>query len=203
MEEYMKECMRKLALWHTRTFKPIMTHDELEPIMATLGFVGLPPTTTFSGGVWKEYVCSAGRWVANSGFSAAEPPPPRAKLPYPRVDGLHIYTYRAFIDAVNFYLEMGDFSDLFHVRGMPLHRAHDRSRKWRRMEEDDSVFVYREGTLDQATYNLYHFDKNSSNNGGSNKSKSIGLRNRGNNTTSTCIVPLKDLVPSPVKLERV
>ena len=114
MEEYMKECMRKLALWYTRNFKPIMTHDELEPIMATLGFVGLPPVTA-SGGLWKEYVCSAGRWVANVGSNTAEPPP-RPKLPYPRIDGLHIYTYRAFIDAVNFYLEMGDFSDLFHIR---------------------------------------------------------------------------------------
>ncbi|KAM1684040.1 hypothetical protein ACFXTN_032148 [Malus domestica] len=42
MEDYMRGCTRKLALWYTRTFKPIMTHDELEPIMATLGFVGLP-----------------------------------------------------------------------------------------------------------------------------------------------------------------
>uniref|UniRef100_A0A803NIM0 Uncharacterized protein n=1 Tax=Cannabis sativa TaxID=3483 RepID=A0A803NIM0_CANSA len=106
MEDYMKECMRKLALWHTRTFKPIMTHDELEPIMATLGFVGLPPSTAAvgSGNIWKEYVCSAGRWVANN--NSAEPPP-RPKLPYPKIDGLHIYTYRAFTEAVNFYLEMG------------------------------------------------------------------------------------------------
>lgn len=114
----MKECMRKLAMWYTRTFKPIMTHDELEPIMATLGFVGLPPTTTAAhGGPWKEYVFSAGQWRANSssGSSVAEAQP-RPRLPYPRIDGLHIYTYRAFIDAVNFYLEMCDFSDLFHIR---------------------------------------------------------------------------------------
>ena len=86
-------------------------------------------------------------------------------------------------------------------RGMPLHRALDRNRKWRRMEEDDSVFVYREGTLDQAIYNLYHFDKS----GASNKPKSTGIRNKGNNTANTCIVPLKDINPSPmvVKLEKV
>ncbi|XP_062104429.1 uncharacterized protein LOC133815605 [Humulus lupulus] len=196
MEDYMKECMRKLAIWYTRTFKPIMTHDELEPIMATLGFVGLPPSTAAaaaSGSLWKEYVCSAGRWVANN---SAEPPP-RPKLPYPRIDGLHIYTYRAFTEAVNFYLEMGNFSDLFHIRGMPLHRNLDRSRKWRRMEEDDSVFVYRDGTIDQATYNLYHFAKNSNNNNGvsNDKSKSIGLRSKGNNSTNTCVVPWKDIVP--------
>ncbi|EXB40435.1 hypothetical protein L484_013738 [Morus notabilis] len=205
MEEYMKECMRKLAMWYTRTFKPIMTHDELEPIMATLGFVGLPPTTTAAhGGPWKEYVFSAGQWRANSssGSSVAEAQP-RPRLPYPRIDGLHIYTYRAFIDAVNFYLEMCDFSDLFHIRGMPLHRAHDRNRKWRRMEEDDSVFVYREGTLDQSTYNFYHFDKNNNKSGGSSRVKSIGIRNKGNSTPTSCVVPLKDLVPSPVKLEKV
>lgn len=90
------------------------------------------------------------------------------------------------------------------LRGMPLHRAHDRNRKWRRMEEDDSVFVYREGTLDQSTYNLYHFDKNNNNNsGGSSRVKSIGIRNKGHSTPTSCVVPLKDLVPSPVKLEKV
>ncbi|KAK9286068.1 hypothetical protein L1049_014447 [Liquidambar formosana] len=94
------------------------------------------------GGGRKEYVYSAEGWLRES---TAEP------LPRPRMDGLHIYTYRAFIDAVKFYLEMSDISDLFHIRGMSLHRIHDRSKKWRRMEEDDSVFVY--GTLDQATYN--------------------------------------------------
>ncbi|KAF4373960.1 hypothetical protein CsatB_005115 [Cannabis sativa] len=203
MEDYMKECMRKLALWHTRTFKPIMTHDELEPIMATLGFVGLPPSTAAvgSGNIWKEYVCSAGRWVANN--NSAEPPP-RPKLPYPKIDGLHIYTYRAFTEAVNFYLEMGNFSDLFHIRGMPLSRSLDRNRKWRKMEEDESVFVYRDGTIDQATYNLYHFPKNNTttnnNNNGNgvsneNKPKSIGLRSKGNNSPNSCVVPWKDIVP--------
>lgn len=43
---------------------------------------------------------------------------------------------------------------------MPLHRMHDRNKKWRCMEEDENIFVYREGTLDQATYNFYHFGYN-------------------------------------------
>lgn len=115
----MKGSMRKLALWYTRTFKPIMTHDELEPIMATLGFVGRPPAAAApnSAVLWKEYVFSAaGGWRSRWGVPANEPPLPRPRLPYPRIDGLHIYSFRAFIEAVNFYLEMCDISDLFHIR---------------------------------------------------------------------------------------
>ncbi|KAF3434914.1 hypothetical protein FNV43_RR22001 [Rhamnella rubrinervis] len=206
MEECMKESMRKLAMWHTRTFKPIMTHDELEPIMATLGFVGRPPESS-----WKEYVYSpspAGRWwqwQVKRGYSGSDatdptpaspppPPPPKPRLPYPRIDGLHIYTYRAFIDAVRFYIGMDDISDLLHIRGMPLYRTHDRNRKWRLMEEDGSVFVYREGTLDQATHNYYHIDKNVSNNG-SNRYNPKLLRNQVNNSSQTsCLVALKDII---------
>ncbi|KAF8405597.1 hypothetical protein HHK36_010504 [Tetracentron sinense] len=106
----MEECMRKLALWYTKTFKPIMTHDELEPIMATLGFISLPPTPSpanVGASAWKEYVFSAG--------GCRSPSPTEPRLPYPRIDGLHICTYRAFVDAVSFYLEKTDISDLFHV----------------------------------------------------------------------------------------
>ncbi|KAG2706269.1 hypothetical protein I3843_05G086100 [Carya illinoinensis] len=196
--EYMKLCMRKLALWFTRTFKPIMTHEELEPIMATLGFVGLPPSTPNAAIPWKEYLYMAGgSWRSNSssGLSPAEAPP-KPRLPYPRIDGLHIYTYRAFLDAVNFYIDLSDISDLFHIRGMPFHSVHDHNRKWRRMEEDESVFVYREGTLDQGTYNVYHFDKSSSSsdNDGRNGCNSIVIRNKGNNTQVSCIVSLKDII---------
>ncbi|XWS63210.1 hypothetical protein CRYUN_Cryun06bG0076200 [Craigia yunnanensis] len=201
MEDCMRVCMRKLAFWYTRTFKPLMTHDELEPIMATMGFVGLPPDQGSSAIAWKEYVYRASPGVSWQSKSlsclcstAGEPPitePPRLKLPYPRIDGLHIYTYRAFLDAVNFYLEMCDISELFHIRGMPLHRSHDLSCKWRCMEEDDSVFVYREGTLEQTTYNLYHFNKpNSSRNG----YISIVIRDKGNNAPVSCFVPLKDII---------
>lgn len=122
----MRLCMRKLALWCTKTFKPLMTHDELEPIMATMGFVGLPLDHGTSPVVWKEYVYRGFSWRLSmkSKSCLGEPPttePPRPKLPYPWIDGLHIYTYRAFLDAVNYYLEMCDISELFHIRyGLPL-----------------------------------------------------------------------------------
>ncbi|XP_002868838.2 uncharacterized protein LOC9304910 [Arabidopsis lyrata subsp. lyrata] len=129
----MEECMRKLALWHTRTFKPVMTHEELEPIMSTMGFIA----QATGGGGFKEYV-----------FLSSPTTTTRPRLPYPHIDGLHISTYQAFIDALAFFL---DVSDLFHVRGMPLQRVKDKNRKWRRMEEDElSVFVYRDGTLDKS-----------------------------------------------------
>ncbi|KAF8013260.1 hypothetical protein BT93_I1189 [Corymbia citriodora subsp. variegata] len=216
MEESMRECMRKLALWHTRTFKPIMTHDELEPIMATLGFVGLPPSASAGGAVaWKEYAYSAsasgrrGGGGGGGGGGGAAPPRPRARprLPYPRIDGLHSYTYQAFVDGVNSYLEMCDISVLFHIRGMPLHRL-DLYKKWRRMQEDESVFVYREGTLDQATYNLYHFDHRNNRDdgggggfdtrmycgGGGDGNGSLVIRDKGNSAPVSCLVPLKDII---------
>ncbi|KAG9456642.1 hypothetical protein H6P81_001150 [Aristolochia fimbriata] len=110
----MEEYLRKLALWHTKTFRPIITHEELEPIMATLGFVALPATTV-GGTPWKEYVFSAaGCQKPNS--TGATDPPPRPRLPFPRIDALHIYTYRAFFDAVAHFLGKRDIADHFHVR---------------------------------------------------------------------------------------
>lgn len=76
---------------------------------------------------------------------------------------------------------------------MPLHRVHDRNRKWRRMEEDESIFVYREGTLDQTAYNLYHFDKNLSTNNSGNGCNAI-IRNKVNNAPVSSIVSLKDVI---------
>ena len=111
MEDCMRECMRKLGLWYTRNFKPIMTHEELEPIMATLGFVALPSSDDDD---WKEYVYCAGA----GGWPPTEAPPPRTRLPYPRIDGLHIYTYTAFLEALDFYLHMNNISDLFHIRSV-------------------------------------------------------------------------------------
>ncbi|GMH18140.1 hypothetical protein Nepgr_019981 [Nepenthes gracilis] len=192
----MRDCMRKLALWYTRTFKPIMTHEELEPIMATLGFEGRVPKPAPNGVVWKEYVYSAGGSRTRGGGGRGEAqqqqptPRPRPRLPYQRIDGLHIYTYRAFIDAVNFYLEMGDISDLFHVRGMPLHPTHDRNKKLRRMDEDGSVFVYREGTLDHATLSLYHGNHDDD----SNDRSSLIIRKKGSHLSVGNVVPLKDII---------
>lgn len=105
----------KLVLWYTVNFRPIMSHRFLEFILSTLGFVGLPPSKpiTASTMAWREYVYPAGgpwRRRLREGQQ-----PPRPKLPYPMIDGLHISTYKAFIDAVEFYLGR-DISDIFHVR---------------------------------------------------------------------------------------
>ncbi|ESQ53061.1 hypothetical protein EUTSA_v10027398mg [Eutrema salsugineum] len=139
----MEVSMRKLALWHTRTFKPVMTHEELEPIMSTMGFVGLPPNHATGGGLIQEYVFLS--------CPTNDDHQPRPSLPYPLIDGLHINTYQAFLDALAFFLNV---SDLFHVRGMPLQRVEDKNRTWRRMEEDESVFVYRDGTLEKSSRHL-------------------------------------------------
>ncbi|XP_022010715.1 uncharacterized protein LOC110910351 [Helianthus annuus] len=140
--ECMRSCMRKLSIWYTPNFKPIITHDELDKILSTFGFTAAASTTPG----WKEYSFSA----AGTFLAKSPSPPPRPRLPYPRIDGLHVTTYRSFLDSVNFYLRMNNISDLFHVRGVPLHHAHDRSHKWSRMVKDDLVYVYREGTMDMS-----------------------------------------------------
>ncbi|XP_023554620.1 uncharacterized protein LOC111811813 [Cucurbita pepo subsp. pepo] len=197
MEDCLRESMRKLALWLTKTFKPIMTHDELEPIMVTLGFIALEPAVNGAGISWKSYKYSA----ADCRTKSVSPPPPIPRLPYPRIDGLHIYTYRAFLDAVNFYLEKFDISDLFHIRGLPLYRNHDRNRKWRRMDEEGGNFVYREGTLDQTTLNRYNFHKTWPNNKRYKKNESSTSTSDDENDDSSkkiedpiCIVSLKDVI---------
>lgn len=115
--ECMRACMRKLAIWYTPNFKPITNHDELDRIMSTLGFLSLPPisTTTASTSAWKEYSFSAAGI-----FLSKSPSPPRPRLPYPRIDGLHVNTYHAFLDSVNFYLRMHNISDIFHIRYVSL-----------------------------------------------------------------------------------
>ncbi|KAJ9549026.1 hypothetical protein OSB04_021569 [Centaurea solstitialis] len=144
--ECMRASMRKLAIWYTPNFKPITTHDELDHIMSTLGFNPLPPiSATATATAWREYsFTAAGAFLLKSPNS----PPPRPRLPYPRIDGLHVDTYRTFLEAINFYLRMNNISDLFHIRGMPLQHGHDRNQKWCRMIGDDLVYVYREGTAE-------------------------------------------------------
>ncbi|GMI83796.1 hypothetical protein like AT4G38213 [Hibiscus trionum] len=201
-------CMKKLALWKTTTFKPLMTHDELEPVMATMGFVGLPPYQGSSGGLaWKEYVYHAARRpksLSSSRSTTDEPPSAatelrRPKLPFPRIDGVHIYTYRAFLDAVNFHIQMWNISDVFHIRGMPIQPS-DRCRRWRCMK-DGSNFVYSDGTLEVPTYNLYQSIKpnsdSSNGDGGRNDDEdygSGGIRDKGNSDRTGCFVPLKDII---------
>uniref|UniRef100_A0A0E0CEP7 Uncharacterized protein n=1 Tax=Oryza meridionalis TaxID=40149 RepID=A0A0E0CEP7_9ORYZ len=172
----MQEAAKKLSLWDSATFRPILTHVELEPILAAAGFVALPspppPTTTQGGGAagagqpvaWREYafvgVAAAGRRrrggnaaVAGVGWLG-----PRPRLPCPRVDALHLRTYQAFLGAVEFYLGALRVASLFHVRCMPVTTAQDRvfDKVFRVMRshgvEDDGLIVYRDGTLDDATY---------------------------------------------------
>ena len=110
-EFQMEDVAKKLTLWHTATFRPILTHDELEPIMASVGFVPLaaPVTPPPAGHVaWREYAFRS----ENRGGEFL----PRPRLPFPRVDGLHLLAYQAFFDALEFYLGAHQVPDLFHVR---------------------------------------------------------------------------------------
>ncbi|KAG6471264.1 hypothetical protein ZIOFF_072374 [Zingiber officinale] len=181
---------KKLALWHTRTFRPIMTHDELEPLLAAAGFVPLPLPPPPPDGqkqapavVWREYASRLEAAAEGGGRGkrrrhAAVVPRPR--LPHPRIDGLHLMTYKAFFLALEFYLGPTLVPNLFHVRCAPppicprlrtvpvqsplfcsrtmsLTRAHDRvfERSYRPMRDcemdDEGILVYRDGTLDQVT----------------------------------------------------
>lgn len=114
----MEDVAKKLTLWDTRTFRPILTHDELEPIMASVGFVPLPMSLTSLGGgghgpghvAWREYAFRSESRHRGGDFL------PRPRLPYPRIDGLHLLAYQAFFDALDFYLGAHQVPDLFHVR---------------------------------------------------------------------------------------
>lgn len=76
---------------------------------------------------------------------------------------------------------------LLVTRGMPLHHINDRNRRWALMQEDDGgVFIYREGTLDQATENFYNSKQQNSN-----ESNWVVIRERSNHASVGCLVPLK------------
>uniref|UniRef100_A0A0D9X9N6 Uncharacterized protein n=1 Tax=Leersia perrieri TaxID=77586 RepID=A0A0D9X9N6_9ORYZ len=153
----MQEAAKKLSLWHSATFRPILTHDELDPILAAAGFTALPIREPPAPAevAWREYafvgVAAAGRGGGGRWLG------PRPRLPYPRVDGLHLRTYQAFLGAVEFYLGALRVADLFHVRCMPVTTAQDRifDKVFRVMRnygvEEDGLIVYRDNTLDDAT----------------------------------------------------
>lgn len=158
-----EEVAKKLSLWHTATFRPILTHDELEPILAAAGFVPLPPKPEQQEAerdrpavAWREYA------FLGRNANAAAPPRrwlgPRPRLPHPRLDGLHLKTYEAFLGAVEAYLGAHSVSNIFHVRLMPVTTPNDRAfdKVFRPMRncspEEDGLIVYREGTLDDLTF---------------------------------------------------
>ncbi|KAG6469514.1 uncharacterized protein LOC122034492 [Zingiber officinale] len=221
---------KKLALWHTRTFRPIMTHEELEPLLAAAGFVPLPLPPPPPDGqkqppavVWREYASRLEAAAEGGGRGkrrrhAAVVPRPR--LPHPRIDGLHLMTYKAFFLALEFYLGPTLVPNLFHVRTMSLTRAHDRvfERSYRPMRDcemdDEGILVYRDGTLDQVTrivcsqHGGDEIDDDDDSNRGTDASRisssadnstkktkcDDGLKNAVN--ASSCLVPLKDLFPT-------
>ncbi|KAK9164866.1 hypothetical protein Scep_000057 [Stephania cephalantha] len=111
---------KKLGLWHTKTFRPITTHQELEPIMARLGFA-VSPATAVPG--WIEYHYVAARLRRDLSTSAELPIP---RLPYPRIDGLHVSTYLPFFDALTFYL--GDCLVADHLHGKKIKAMLDPSK---------------------------------------------------------------------------
>ncbi|KAG8047984.1 hypothetical protein GUJ93_ZPchr0008g14087 [Zizania palustris] len=159
----MQEAAKKLSLWNSATFRPILTHDELEPILAAAGFVALPPQASpvdqeQSGSApvgWREYAFLG---VSSTGGNAvAGWQGPRPRLPYPRIDALHLRTYQAFLGATELYLGALRVANLFHVRCMPVTAAHDRvfDKVFKMMRnhgvDDEGIIVYRNGTLDDAT----------------------------------------------------
>ncbi|KAL6858934.1 hypothetical protein ACP4OV_017936 [Aristida adscensionis] len=156
-----EEVARKLSLWHSATFRPILTHDDLEPLLAAFGFVPLPPPPPPppKGAVaWREYA-----FLGVNAPAARRRGPglwPRPRLPYPRLDGLHLRTYEAFLGAVDACLGPDRVSGLFHVRLMPVTDPHDRmfDKVFRTMRnftpEEDGLIVYRDGTLDDYTLEM-------------------------------------------------
>ncbi|KAG0490376.1 hypothetical protein HPP92_007239 [Vanilla planifolia] len=157
MKVAMQDVAKKLSLWHTPTFCPIMSHDDLEPIMASIGFVSVhistraqtisPPSPLTD---WKEYVFhTAPQRGAGNSY-------PRLRLPSPRIDGLHLLTYKSFLCALEHYVSPTKVHNLFHVRAMPLTRLHDRAfdKAYRPMKDcnldDEGIYVFRYGTIDQS-----------------------------------------------------
>ncbi|KAJ4758768.1 tubulin-tyrosine ligase [Rhynchospora pubera] len=223
-----EEVAKKLSLWHTATFRPIQTHDDLEPILASAGFSpvrGGPPPTKGSGGAsgvvtWREYEYCNGAGAGKGKGKTTKGWKPRPRLPLGRLDGLHLFTYEAFLISLEFYLGPHLVPNLFHVRAMPVTRKHDMAleKTYRPMRDcgidEEGIFVYREGTLDQITKAASGFSSAFSLISNSTYSMSTstnctesegGLKKKNQNETSNgsypdsfSLVPLKDLFPSTV-----
>ncbi|XP_026662218.2 uncharacterized protein LOC103711603, partial [Phoenix dactylifera] len=200
------EMAKKLTLWHTRTFRPIFTHEELEPIMVAAGFLPLPvmeapPPLSRGGGTaaWREYAYRA------EAAAAPEEMMPRPRLPFPRIDGLHLMAYKAFFAALEFYLGVHHVSNLFHVRTMSLTKAQDRAvdRTYRPMREcemgEEGMFVYRDGTLDNFTKMICNNDEEDGSIISKSSEKCLKKTNSDDNSNNPAnlinFVEWKDLLP--------
>ncbi|KAK1307092.1 hypothetical protein QJS10_CPA10g00070 [Acorus calamus] len=127
----------KLSLWDSKTFRPIHGHDDLEPIMAGLGFIA---GAVIDGGGWREYVFRDG-----DGDS-----PKRPRLPFPRIDGLHVETYMEFFRAVVSRVRHPQaVGDRFHVRDVPFRWEYAVKLRNMRRHVTGKIYVFREGCINQ------------------------------------------------------
>ncbi|KAL0919409.1 hypothetical protein M5K25_011501 [Dendrobium thyrsiflorum] len=115
MKIAMQDVAKKLALWHTTTFRPIITHDDLEPIMASVGFVSLSNEDPAAALQWKEYCFGPPPPTSISSAAFSGDLKPRPRLPFPRIDGLHLLVYKAFLCVLEQYISPAEVHNLFHV----------------------------------------------------------------------------------------
>ncbi|KAK8941341.1 hypothetical protein KSP39_PZI010773 [Platanthera zijinensis] len=138
---------KKLVLWHTPTFRPLLSHAQLEPFLFSVGFISFPaydppppstlspeaPSTTPAVVQWKEYAFPLPSSHAFPALSSSSShaivdcgiPLPRPRLPFPMIYGLHLVAYKAFLSALECYIGPSAVYNLFHVRALPVIPFHD------------------------------------------------------------------------------
>ncbi|KAH0458827.1 hypothetical protein IEQ34_011641 [Dendrobium chrysotoxum] len=205
-----QDVSKKLALWHTPTFSPIMNHDDLEPILCSVGFIppaNVPQSSTSTtldqpsspsrsppaDVQWKEYAFPSTA-AAVSGFL-----PPRPRLPFPMIWGLHLIAYKAFLSALECYIDPSDVSNLFHVRAMSITPMPEEEfeKAYRPMKDidinDSALYVYRKGTIyswmfEQITALEYRTESYE-------EDDDPRLKGRSRNTDQIFMVSLENLLP--------
>ncbi|KAF3325551.1 hypothetical protein FCM35_KLT08631 [Carex littledalei] len=192
-EETKKNLRHKLCLWHTPTLTPIFTHDKLEPIMASIHFSPIIPgpastdslTGTTSAGrenegvngeqgenltstesvQWRKYRFVAMHLTKDWGLEYCEKRSwPR--LPYPRVDGLHLMSYLEFLGALECFIDPLVVANVFHIRATPIDSRDEIYKSVFREIKNlicdlemvgiiPNFYFYREDTLDNASEETY------------------------------------------------
>ncbi|KAF3325550.1 hypothetical protein FCM35_KLT08630 [Carex littledalei] len=124
-EETKKMLCRKLCLWHTPTSAPIFTHNQLEPIMTSIHFspiIRAPTSTDSLTGTasvqWREYRFIGKHPKKDWNLESKKSSWPR--LPYPRVDGLHLTSYLAFLGALECFIDPILVANMFHISPTPI-----------------------------------------------------------------------------------